>query len=435
MTIPLTKTEQLQTAHFKADRRLFVAITCSNYNKVWQKNNIGDLEQDAFTFPQIKHDSKILQDSLKRYQFTNQDDIYLLEEGPTFADVNEVFAKLSAKLEYGLNAEPQINYLIIFLFAGQGVRMLGNHWLILNQLDPYSQYYAMFNAEGKIREIAKTFQNSYTVGLFSCFRQLQETENMKGMAMLQQKNAKILEKTPGDKIGEQTQSVFETKQFADEGVSETMNDPNINTLTAKYENSVFLFSNRPILKYETNPTMIQHIAYILRTNYDRQTFTITIPRILLDLKYNDRNLELIRSGTLQPVKLSYHQNLVTRSKAIIFVNTRCKSKCDTMSSEEREIELVRQMFQDKDSYKDSYGNDDARTILSERVNAEERKELERVHLPGVIYYRHAVERAQTAKKLFKDVLQFQEVLVYTDLTKAQVIMELDRIQNEAVRFE
>ena len=69
----------------------------------------------------------------------------------------------------------------------------------------------MVNVEGKMKEVAKTFQNSYVIGLFSCFRQLQETETMKGFAMLQEKTVKIIEKAPGEPIGEKTQSVFETR--------------------------------------------------------------------------------------------------------------------------------------------------------------------------------------------------------------------------------
>ena len=89
--------------------------------------------------------------------------------------------------------------------------MLGQHWLILNQVDPYTQFYAMVNAEERMREIAKSFSNAYTIGLFSCFRQLQETETMKGFAMLQEKTVKILEKAGDTPFGEKTQSVFESR--------------------------------------------------------------------------------------------------------------------------------------------------------------------------------------------------------------------------------
>ena len=58
-----------------------------------------------------------------------------------------------------------------------------------------------------------------------------------------------------------------------------------------------------------------------------------------------------------------------------------------MNAEEREKELVRQMMKAKTNLSQA----DARAILSE-VKPEERLNYEKLHLPSVIYYQHAVEK-------------------------------------------
>ena len=46
-----------------------------------------------------------------------------------------------------------------------------------------------------------------------------------------------------------------------------------------------------------------------------------------------------------------------------------------------------------------------------------------------------LKKAETASKLFKDVLNFDEVSVYVGLTKSQIIEKFDLLQMKADQFE
>ena len=79
------------------------------------------------------------------------------------------------------------------------------------------------------------------------------------------------------------------------------------------------------------------------------------------------------SNTLQPLNLLYGHNLVTDSIAYIFVNTESKG------------------------------------------------------LP----FKNAVGRGKYAEQLFKEILEFKHVEVFTNLTKVEIIEKLNFLQNEA----
>ena len=86
---------------------------------------------------------------------------------------------------------------------------------------------------------------------------------------------------------------------------------------------------------------------------------------------------MVVSNTIQPINLFYAHNLVTETVAYIFVNT------------------------------------------------------ESLGLP----YKNAVGRGKSALALFKDILEFEHVEVFTDLTKSNIIEKLEELQERADDFE
>ena len=86
---------------------------------------------------------------------------------------------------------------------------------------------------------------------------------------------------------------------------------------------------------------------------------------------------MVTSNTIQPVRLCYRQNVVTHSIAVIFVNTHCKG----------------------------------------------------------VQYKNAVERGEQARKLFKEELEYQEVRLFEDIDKAQIIEKLESLKARANEFE
>jgi hypothetical protein len=61
--------------------------------------------------------------------------------------------------------------MVFHFFAGHGMSKKGQQHLLINEFDAKGRYYKMFNAECKIRTYAKTFQNSYHIGVFASCRE------------------------------------------------------------------------------------------------------------------------------------------------------------------------------------------------------------------------------------------------------------------------
>ena len=66
--------------------------------------------------------------------------------------------------------------------------------------------------------------------------------------------------------------------------------------------------------------MMNEIALIFNTQYDKVNFTLTIPVVFEGLQSTDANFETSFSNSLQPLKLKYEFNIVTNKTAVILVN-------------------------------------------------------------------------------------------------------------------
>ena len=116
---------------------------------------------------------------------------------------------------------------------------------------------------------------------------------------------------------------------------------------------------------------------VLLLKYSRDTLTIEIPKCFERLKGNDANFEMVSSNTIQPVRLSFRHNEVTRSIAVIFINTHCNG----------------------------------------------------------LNYKNVLVKGKQTEQLFKDVFEFNEVWTYYDLTKEKIIEILLNLHSIAVEFE
>ena len=110
---------------------------------------------------------------------------------------------------------------------------------------------------------------------------------------------------------------------------------------------------------------------------NRDTLTIELPKSLEQLKGRDANFEMVTSNTIQPILLSYKHNFVTESIAYIFVNRGCK-------------ELEYKAYQDK---------------------------------------------GKNTEELYKDILKFNQVKVFEDLSKKEIIEQLEGLKTTAEMYE
>lgn len=65
------------------------------------------------------------------------------------------------------------------------------------------------------------------------------------------------------------------------------------------------------------PDIVRHFE----TNFDQNDLTFELPRQLREMELQSRSIELIYNPTIQPLKLIYSHHKVSKSVAMIFVNT------------------------------------------------------------------------------------------------------------------
>ena len=122
--------------------------------------------------------------------------------------------------------------------------------------------------------------------------------------------------------------------------------------------------------------MVNEIVNMMENRYDRDSLTLQIPKAFEYLTCKDADFEMVTSNTLQPLNLIYSHNLVTRTIAYIFINTGCSD----------------------------------------------------------VKYKNADERGRKAVELFQEVLGFEQIRTYTNMTKMAIIDELNAIQTKADEF-
>ena len=79
-------------------------------------------------------------------------------------------AEIRAKLLEGKEATPQVNYLLIFFFAGHGLLKDGGQAVLYNEFNSRTKYFRTLKIEDVLRDWAFKFPNSYVIGIFACCR-------------------------------------------------------------------------------------------------------------------------------------------------------------------------------------------------------------------------------------------------------------------------
>ena len=88
------------------------------------------------------------------------------------------------------------------------------------------------------------------------------------------------------------------------------------------ENIILIFGTRPEEGVNMDTEMVNEIAAVMNSKLDKTNFFIKLPDVFDKLKSKDAKFEMVVSGTIQPLKLFYSENVITHSKAVIFVNDR-----------------------------------------------------------------------------------------------------------------
>ena len=87
----------------------------------------------------------------------------------TNATAVQEFTNYGSFLEYRCSLgkqfkqNPEINYVVIFVVAGHGMNERGQQIMLINEFNPKTNWYKMFNLEQFIRTFAESYQNTYTM--------------------------------------------------------------------------------------------------------------------------------------------------------------------------------------------------------------------------------------------------------------------------------
>ena len=87
-------------------------------------------------------------------------------------------------------------------------------------------------------------------------------------------------------------------------------------------------------------TMVQEIVYTFENHYDKNSLTLRLPTVFAQMTNKDANIELVTSNTLQPMKMIFSHNIITHSKAFIFINTECKGN-EYKNAEQKGADVIK----------------------------------------------------------------------------------------------
>jgi len=161
------------------------------------------------------------------------------------------------------------------------------------------------------------------------------------------------------------------------------------------------------------------------------------PQCFTYLESDDAKFEISRHIQLQSLRLIYSHNVVTKSIAVIFVNTYIGGPTDQTTFLGTQWRDLKEAFYNGSvNIEDFWGflSDKEKTDLVELMRAELDIELDFQIKVGVPYDK-ASEKGEAYRKLFADVLHFDRVAVHTNPSKTKIIEILDSLQIEADNFE
>ena len=169
-----------------------------------------------------------------------------------------------------------------------------------------------------------------------------------------------------------------------------------------------------------------------------------IPKAFDHLKGSDANFEMVTSNTIQDTRIEYNQNIITKSKAVIFINTSC-NKVKFMDKDQQDNALANALSQKvkrndpdvKNFSKDNLTSDFPRSnlFIIEKLPDDRHREIMRdvFYLP----WSNAYERGQYMFDFFTDTMQFKEddVKKCINFSKDEIINELDKLSIMAYNFD
>ena len=90
---------------------------------------------------------------------------------------------------------------------------------------------------------------------------------------------------------------------------------------AKFQNFAFIFGCMPGAGVKADTTMCKDVKEAFMHRFNISKLTLEFPGVLDHLVGKDANFEMVASSTIQPLQLTYTNNIIERSRAVVFVST------------------------------------------------------------------------------------------------------------------
>ena len=175
----------MQTNYFNADDAIAVIFEAGKFDSLYKhdvkllQKSIIDLEEMLKKGLKVEEGIKALTEVYKDgdiFISAFQDfDIGTKEENLIrLTDVRDkkIINKVRNDLKKRAGANPDLQMLIFYAFAGHGMQVDGEQVVIINQLDRKTAFYEWWAAEADLRLMAKKYSNTFSVGIFACCREV-----------------------------------------------------------------------------------------------------------------------------------------------------------------------------------------------------------------------------------------------------------------------
>ena len=121
--------------------------------------------------PDSKADCAAFRTALDQYHITDAGpgDIYRIEDNPSSEHKDAILLSIKKRLR----DNPTKKFLIVFVLAGHGMQQGSRQVLLLNEFKEKASgrgFYSTWSAESDIRDMARTFPNSYSIAFFTSRR-------------------------------------------------------------------------------------------------------------------------------------------------------------------------------------------------------------------------------------------------------------------------
>ena len=222
---------------------------------------------------------------------------------------------------------------VFYFFSGIAIND-GSHSLVVNEVDPKTQFYQIYRVEARIRILARRYPQTHHICLFASCRILPSSQRLKGkdadalMDTMQgslhseiKKEIKQQSQSPPDLNSVDKQAPQEESKS---GLNTGWNPPYTSLLSqgkASLNNYIFVYGIQQRGKEFKALQVVRDFKEAILRSVDPRSGIISLPSALYNLKGYDSHLETIASSLQAEVRLRLADNVVWRKIAVILCYT------------------------------------------------------------------------------------------------------------------